>query len=707
MKKIVTLFIISIVANYNISKLLAQVPTAPGSYQWVKGFGSANQITGQDEIVSAMKFDHAGNIIVCGRVAGYSHVQGLGGKKDSILFNRWQNANNLQGFISKYDCNGNLLWFKELEDSINPSEIYDFVVDSSDNIYFFGNSNLGGENIYYDDSLIAPYSFNPPIVGTTILMKINPSGKFNWIWAQPYNVANSIFFQPINQNSNGTVRPNSMVLYHDTINIISPSGSFSSPITINGISIYDGLNLFRFSTAGHLIDAVRLDSINDRLGGYGIDKDGNYLAVINFVYPTNKFLDSTYNRPTASGFNQLSTIIKFNRHHVIRHIEANDSSSFYGADFSNLNNGFNLAASGGYGKSIYGSYILHMVSTFWGSLIGNGTIVHFDDISSYKWTACSDSCYSFGSFSSVTSDANGDVYSRIPFQGFVKYKSLRASTLSNTISDDFVIKLSRQNGNPINRESDFTTTINNSSTNSVRLQNLLVNEKGNIFASGNLSNNSVAVGTDTAKYYGGNNDMFIIKYGNVCGNNMPMIAAGTPGGLVAKCNGTAISLSWQKLNNGEDKYYIYRSFAANSGFVKIDSVQPTINTYTDANVLSKTNYWYAISSHNIVGEGYLSMVDSARLCDDTLSGFVGSVATQYQLSVYPNPCNEKLLVRSNKLLVNTIEVTNVVGRIVFQQINKSLNQQLQIDVSKLSSGIYFIKATDINGNVWNGKFVKE
>ncbi|MFM2048348.1 MAG: hypothetical protein RI955_896, partial [Bacteroidota bacterium] len=110
MKKIITLFIISILALnipsciFSLSfgegwgeAVFAQVPTAPGSYQWVKGFGSANQTSGQDEMVNAMKLDNEGNIIVCGRVMGYTNVQGLGGKKDSLISNRWQNANNFQG----------------------------------------------------------------------------------------------------------------------------------------------------------------------------------------------------------------------------------------------------------------------------------------------------------------------------------------------------------------------------------------------------------------------------------------------------------------------------------------------------------------------------------------------------------------------------------------------------------------------------------
>ncbi|MEY2829199.1 MAG: hypothetical protein RIQ33_1057 [Bacteroidota bacterium] len=84
-----------------------------------------------------------------------------------------------------------------------------------------------------------------------------------------------------------------------------------------------------------------------------------------------------------------------------------------------------------------------------------------------------------------------------------------------------------------------------------------------------------------------------------------------------------------------------------------------------------------------------------------------------QLAVYPNPCGEKLTVSGYQLLVNTIEVTDVLGRVLLrdeasnQQINNSSTQQIQLDVSSLPQGIYFIKATDSNGNLMNGKFVKE
>ncbi|MEY4874889.1 MAG: hypothetical protein RL708_38, partial [Bacteroidota bacterium] len=82
------------------------------------------------------------------------------------------------------------------------------------------------------------------------------------------------------------------------------------------------------------------------------------------------------------------------------------------------------------------------------------------------------------------------------------------------------------------------------------------------------------------------------------------------------------------------------------------------------------------------------------------------------LLVYPNPASQSIVI-SSKSSVNTIKVTDVLGRAMLrdeasnQQINNSSTQLIQLDVSKLSNGIYFIKAIDTNGNVSVGKFVKE
>ncbi|MEN9523188.1 MAG: Secretion system C-terminal sorting domain, partial [Bacteroidota bacterium] len=88
------------------------------------------------------------------------------------------------------------------------------------------------------------------------------------------------------------------------------------------------------------------------------------------------------------------------------------------------------------------------------------------------------------------------------------------------------------------------------------------------------------------------------------------------------------------------------------------------------------------------------------------------------LIVYPNPANESLVV-SCKSLVNTVEVIDVLGRTMMVRqahhdgdvlpIDSPLKRGLggfEIDISTLSNGIYFLKTTDVKGNVVNGKFVK-
>jgi hypothetical protein len=66
----------------------------------------------------------------------------------------------------------------------------------------------------------------------------------------------------------------------------------------------------------------------------------------------------------------------------------------------------------------------------------------------------------------------------------------------------------------------------------------------------------------------------------------------------------------------------------------------------------------------------------------------------------------------NKLfaLLNKILVLNILGCIFYLSFGEGwgeVNGDVSMDVSKLSSGVYFIKTTDKNGNMMNGKFVKE
>ena len=90
----------------------------------------------------------------------------------------------------------------------------------------------------------------------------------------------------------------------------------------------------------------------------------------------------------------------------------------------------------------------------------------------------------------------------------------------------------------------------------------------------------------------------------------------------------------------------------------------------------------------------------------SLPNGINDVSNENSLQVYPNPATTELKIRNNELRIEKVEIENVLGQVVLHPLISS-SSNLLIDVTNLSSGIYFLKATDANGKVSNAKFVKE
>ncbi|MEY4875179.1 MAG: hypothetical protein RL708_328 [Bacteroidota bacterium] len=88
-------------------------------------------------------------------------------------------------------------------------------------------------------------------------------------------------------------------------------------------------------------------------------------------------------------------------------------------------------------------------------------------------------------------------------------------------------------------------------------------------------------------------------------------------------------------------------------------------------------------------------------------GGINNIKLNNRITVYPNPCGEKLIVSSNNYAVNTIVVTNLLGQQQNVKVEKLNTINYQLNTEHLPSGIYILKITDTNNNVMNGKFVKE
>ena len=83
--------------------------------------------------------------------------------------------------------------------------------------------------------------------------------------------------------------------------------------------------------------------------------------------------------------------------------------------------------------------------------------------------------------------------------------------------------------------------------------------------------------------------------------------------------------------------------------------------------------------------------------------------TPLQVEIFPNPASEMLYIKSLLNLSGaTISLTDMSGKIVRTQLTESISTQsnyYQVNINDLSSGIYLINLTDVQGNVASEKIV--
>ena len=100
-------------------------------------------------------------------------------------------------------------------------------------------------------------------------------------------------------------------------------------------------------------------------------------------------------------------------------------------------------------------------------------------------------------------------------------------------------------------------------------------------------------------------------------------------------------------------------------------------------------------------------VNDTVACDYSYATGIEQINTiNEQVSVYPNPVHNSLQVRiANSSPVN-IQITDVLGTEIENEELKMQNSTIQMDVSRLKPGIYFISGNTTNG-VYTTKFIKD
>ncbi len=208
-------------------------------------------------------------------------------------------------------------------------------------------------------------------------------------------------------------------------------------------------------------------------------------------------------------------------------------------------------------------------------------------------------------------------------------------------------------------------------------------------------------------------------------------------------NATTDSFIYSMFNNGDSVKCFYRSHnlhsandSAMSNTIHVAVAIPPVakfgftdsaNVYkfTDSSTNAQNHYWIfgdgdtssQINPTHIYSPIGIFMVqlmvsnfcktDTSNAVTITISTGVNNLQNENaKLQVYPNPAHESLVV-SHKSQVNTIQVYDVIGRKISTNWIPLTTYDLRLDTNNLPSGIYFIKATNMAGNSYTAKFVKE
>ena len=139
-------------------------------------------------------------------------------------------------------------------------------------------------------------------------------------------------------------------------------------------------------------------------------------------------------------------------------------------------------------------------------------------------------------------------------------------------------------------------------------------------------------------------------------------------------------------------YNIYRS---DDGRVTYNKLNPTL--WTDTNyvdvVPSSADYYYYVTS---VFPSY-----GTTTCESDSSNVIAVLLTGIdqlnggKISIYPNPATENVIVKSDFTITN-VEVLNYIGQTVYTRQNVS-EKTLKVNVANLTTGIYFVKVTTVEG----------
>jgi hypothetical protein len=115
------------------------------------------------------------------------------------------------------------------------------------------------------------------------------------------------------------------------------------------------------------------------------------------------------------------------------------------------------------------------------------------------------------------------------------------------------------------------------------------------------------------------------------------------------------------------------------------------------------------NSYNAINAGLYRVRGEKGSCtrysQTLVSTSVNELANDFNLQINPNPAHELLNIQCSKN-INTFELVDITGKLILME-NQLSKDNISIDLSGISPGIYFVRITDLNKSVATRRFVKE
>jgi hypothetical protein len=627
---------LSCLSIFSFALLYSQNPT----FQWSKQIGDVDW-----EMGYAVATDANGNVYYCGDFS--STVDFDPGPGTNTL----TSAGNEDGFIAKFDANGNLVWARQVGDT-GTDESFQVKVDPLGNVFLLGNF----EGVLDLDPGPGVQTVTANGYYDAYVIKLDPSG--NLIWAKHFGASIEFYQFSIDWDSNGN-------LY--TTGTFQGTGDFdpgAGTYTMTAAGYYD-IFVQKLDATGNFIWAKQIGAAGfDVAYSLAVDANGN-------SYSTGYFSNTVDFEP-GPGFTNLSSVGDLD----IYILKLDMNGNFVWAKSTggiNADRAFSIDLDASSNSYITGFFAATSdfdpglgvvpVSSNGGSDI---FILKLDASGNYVWVKTIGSTGD-DSGNTVTLDPQGNIYTVGTFSGPADFDP--GAGVFNLpcagATDAFLLKL--------NSAGNFTWAgqIGGSISNDEG-RGIALDPSFNIFVSGSFDDQcDLDPGVPLANMTSaGSNDAFLLKLDQCITATDPVNTTNTLNLNVCAGSSTTLNAS----GSGTLTWYSTPTSTLSLGN-GTNFVTPTLSagTYT---------YYVGAMLCN-PSPGRTAITISVAVC----VGMNTNGIEKLSVSVFPNPFNTEINLQTSASC--NIQLFDLTGKLIYGE-SKGIGNK-KIDLSPFPSGIYFLK----------------